>query len=121
MANTQAYRINIEVTDGYLTITPYKVELNYLGDSTVFTTSYERPSTRSNHIFKCRMNQANHDVISYVLDSEEWQNRTYWDGYSEWEYTTYLTVGETPDKIQKWLAKLPRYEIKLQSEEERNA
>lgn len=119
MANTQAYKLHIEVVNGYLEILPYKLELNYLGDSTVFTTSFERPTTRSQHKFKCAMTKANHDVISYVLDSEEWQNRGSWDGYEAWEYTTYLTVGVTPDKIQKWLAKLPRYEMKLKSEEER--
>lgn len=108
MAQTKLRDINIVIEDGKLTITPYKLEVSADG-----YLSGDHSSKGQGSIFTCVFDKRNHDIISYVLDLEEWEMRGTWDGYENWDTTEYLTKGETPARIQKWLDKLPTYEIRM--------
>jgi hypothetical protein len=107
MTTTKIHAIDIAIQDDVLSVTPYKVTVE--GD--VFVKS----SVRSGRQLELKLkNKQNREVIAYILDSEEWDSiRTYWDGYLNREFTTYLTIGETPARVQSWLDKLPEYKISL--------
>ena len=107
MTTTKIHAIDIAIQNDILSVTPYKVAVE--GD--VFVKS----SVRSGRQLELKLkNKQNREVIAYILDSEEWDSiRTYWDGYLNREFTTYLTIGETPARVQSWLDKLPEYKISL--------
>lgn len=107
MTTTKIHAIDITIQDDILSVTPYKVAVE--GD--VFVKS----NIRSGRQLELKLkNKQNRDVIAYILDSEEWDSiRTYWDGYLNREFTTYLTIGEPPARVQSWVAKLPEYKISL--------
>jgi len=115
MANTRVYDIEICVEDGLFKIVPYKLEIAYDNGAPFLSTDYSAPLKK--RIFKCNLTDSrNRDLIAYVLDSEEWnETRTYWDGFSEWHNTGYLTVGDVPARISKWLNSLPEYKLELRS------
>jgi hypothetical protein len=105
MAKAKVYKIQITIDDSQLQVQAHAYKLQ----GTDFTTGDKigKPFTR-------KLDKRNRDVIGYVLDSEEWDTiRTYWDGYSQWEDSTFLQVGDTPEPIQKWLDNLPEYELTL--------
>lgn len=110
MAKTKLHDIEICVEDGEFKIIPYKLEV---GDDNYFHGDYSDKG--QGPVFKCSLvDKRNRDVIAYVLDLENWdETRTYWEGFSEWQTTEYLTQGQIPAKIQKWLDKLPEYELSL--------
>ena len=107
MTTTKIHAIDIAIQNDVLSVTPYKLAIE--GD--VFVKS----SVRSGRQLELKLkNKQNREVIAYILDSEEWDSiRTYWDGYLNREFTTYLTIGETPARVQSWLDKLPEYKISL--------
>ena len=107
MTTTKIHAIDIAIQNDILSVTPYKVEVE--GD--VFVKS----NTRSGRQLELKLkNKQNREVIAYILDSEEWDSiRTYWDGYFNREFTTYLTIGNAPARVQSWLEKLPEYKISI--------
>ena len=107
MTTTKIHAIDIAIQNDILSVTPYKVAVE--GD--VFVKS----NTRSGRQFELKLkNKQNREVIAYILDSEEWDSiRTYWDGYFNREFTTYRTIGDAPERVKSWLAKLPEYKITL--------
>lgn len=105
MAKAKVYRIEISIDNSELQVQAYK----YAVQGADFTTG-----DKIGKPFKRKLDKRNRDVIGYVLDSEEWDTiRTYWDGYHEWEDSTFLQVGDTPEAIESWLDKLPEYEISI--------
>lgn len=111
MARTKVYEIEICVEEGYLKVIPYRLQIQY---QDILTPYFSADTSKKSKIFKCAMNKKNHDIISYVLDLEEWEMRGDWEGFSEWHTTDYLYEGETPERIKKWLDELPTYELKLE-------
>lgn len=111
MAKTKVYEIEICVEEGYLKVIPYKLQIQY---DDIMKPYLCADTSKNKKVFKCAMNKKNHDVISYVLDLEEWEMRGDWDGFSEWKTTDYLFEGDTPERIKKWLDELPTYELKLE-------
>jgi len=107
MSKTKIHSIAIRVEDDTLIVKAYKLAVQG-GD-------FIRTNETSGKPFKCKITaKQNREVIAYILDSEEWDTiRTYWDGYYENEYSTYLTIGNTPDRVQKWVDALPEYEISI--------
>lgn len=112
MAKTKMHDINIRIDNDTLQIIAYKLMI-----TSTDTESYFGTDTRfvSGKVFECPINhKPNQDLIAYVLDLEYWnETRTYWDGYSDWQTTEFLTIGDVPARIAKWLAKLPQYEIQI--------
>lgn len=115
MAKTKLYDIEICVEDGVFKIIPYKLELAYDNGVPFFSTDTSEAGQAK--VFQCKLtDKRNRDLIAYVLDLEEWnETRTYWDGFSEWQTTEYLTVGDTPARISKWADSLPEYKLELRS------
>jgi len=108
MAQTKLHDLNIVVEDGKLSLIPYKLQISVDG---YFSGDYSKKG--QGPVFTCVFDKRNHDIISYVLDLEEWEMRGTWDGYDSWDTTEYLTKGDVPPRIQKWLDKLPTYEIRM--------
>jgi hypothetical protein len=108
MALTKLHDINITIEDGKLSITPYKLEISSEG---YFTGDYS--SKGQGPTFTCAFNKRNHEIISHVLDLEEWELRGSWDGYDSWDTTETIAMGTPPERIQKWLDKLPEYELRM--------
>lgn len=111
MAKTKVYDIEICVEEGYLKLIPYQLEIQY---GNKLTPSFATNTNKKAKAFKCAFSKKNHDIISYVLDLEEWEMRGDWEGFSEWHTTDYLYEGNTPERIKKWLDELPTYELKLE-------
>lgn len=109
MATTKLHDVNIVIEDGKLNIYPYKLEMSK--DGPWFTGDYS--TYGQGPTFSCAFNKRNHEIIAHILDLEEWEMRGSWDGYDSWDTTEYLAKGEPPARIQKWLDKLPEYEIKM--------
>ena len=107
MTTTKIHAIDIAIDNNVLSVTPYKLAIE--GD--VFVNS----GVRSGRQLELKLaSKQNRDVIAYILDSEEWNTiRTYWDGYLNREFTTYLTIGDVPARVQSWLDKLPEYKISI--------
>lgn len=105
MTTTKIHAIDIAINNDVLSVTPYKLAVE--GDMFV------KSGVRSGRQLELKLdNKKNRDVIAYILDSEEWDTiRTYWDGYFNREFTTYLTIGDVPARVQSWLDKLPEYKI----------
>lgn len=107
MAKAKVYKIHVTIDDDTLNIQAHKLAITHdsqfvAGDAT------GKPFTRK------ILDKRNREVLAYVLDLEEWDTiRTNWDGYYAWEDSTYLQVGEAPEAIQKWLDRLPEYELTL--------
>lgn len=107
MTTTNIHAIDIAIDNDVLSVTPYKIAVDS-GD-------FVKSDTRSGRKLELKLSsKANKEAIGYILDSEEWNEiRTYWDGYGFSDFTTYLTVGEIPAKVQAWLNRLPEYKIAL--------
>lgn len=107
MTTTKIHAIDIAIDNNVLSVTPYKVAVR----DDVFVKS----DVRSGRQLELKLaNKQNREVIAYILDSEEWDSiRTYWDGYLNREFTTYLTIGGVPARVQSWLEKLPEYKISI--------
>ncbi len=107
MTTTKAHALDIFVKDDVLVVQAYK--LGVAGGEFI------RTDKKSGRPLEIAMKaKANREVVAYILDSEEWDTiRTYWEGYSNREFSTYLTIGDVPDRVQKWLDRLPEYEIKI--------
>lgn len=107
MTTTKIHAIDIAIENNVLSVTPYKVAVQ----DDMFVKSH----VRSGRQLELKLsNKQNRDVIAYILDSEEWDSiRTYWDGYLNKEFTTYLTIGDTPERVKSWLDKLPEYKISI--------
>lgn len=113
MARTQLHDIEICVEDGYLKVIPYKLQIQYHDNLTPYFVA-DTSTKGQSKMFKCVFTPKNHDIISYVFDLEEWQMRGDWEGFSEWNTTEYLTEGEAPERIKRWLSELPSYELTLE-------
>jgi hypothetical protein len=111
MAKTKVYDIEICVEDGYLKLIPYQLQIQYQGTLKPF---FSTNTDKKAKVFKCAFTKKNNDIISYVLDLDEWEMRGDWEGFSEWHTTDYLHEGDTPERIKKWLDELPIYELKLE-------
>ena len=107
MTTTKIHAIDIVIDNDILSVTPYKLEIQ--------DDMFVKSNTRSGRQLELKLaTKKNRDAIAYILDSEEWDTiRTHWDGYYNREFTTYLTIGEVPDRVQTWLDKLPEYKITL--------
>lgn len=114
MAKTKLHDIEICVEDDVFKIIPYKLKVVYSNQGEPYFEADTSTEGQSN-MFSCALkDKRNRDVIAYVLDLEEWDTtRTYWEGFSEWNTTEYLTEGDVPARIQKWLKSLPEYELTL--------
>lgn len=110
MAITNIHSLDIYIKDDTLKIDAYK--LSILPDAT-----FGREQHKSGRSFQCSItDKKNHGILAYVLDSEEWDSiRTYWDGWTAREFSTYLTIGDVPARIKAWVDKLPKYEIQLEA------
>jgi hypothetical protein len=111
MAKTRVYDIEICVEEGQLKIIPYRLQIQYQDTLTPY---FSTDTTKKAKVFKCAFTKKNNDIISYVLDLDEWEMRGDWDGYSDWQVTDYLQEGDTPNRIKKWLEELPTYELRLE-------
>jgi hypothetical protein len=107
MATTKAHALDIFVKDDVLIVQAYKLGVQ--------GTDFVRTSKKSGRPLEIAMKaKANREVVAYILDSEEWDTiRTYWEGYSNREFSTYLTIGEPPARVTRWVERLPEYEIKI--------
>lgn len=107
MTKTNIHAIAIRIDDDTLSVRAYKLAVQ--GGDFIPT------NEQSGKPFSCKIHaKQNREVVSYILDNENWDEiRTYWDGYYENEYSTYLTIGEVPDRVAKWVEKLPEYEISI--------
>ena len=114
MAKTQVHEIEIAIEDGQLKITPYRLQIQY-HDS--LTPRLVGDTTKKGKVFKCALTKKNHELVAYILDLDEWELRGNWDGYSDWQFTDYLRVGDTPERLKKWLDELPIYELRLEYKE----
>ncbi len=107
MATTKAHALDIFVQDDVLIVQAYRLGVS--------GTDFVRTGKKSGRPLEIAMkSKANRETIAYILDSEEWDTiRTYWEGYYNKEYSTYLTIGDVPDRVRKWVDRLPEYEIKI--------
>ncbi len=107
MATTKAHALDIFVQDDVLIVQAYRLGVS--------GTDFVRTGKKSGRPLEIAMkSKANRETIAYILDSEEWDTiRTYWEGYYNKEYSTYLTIGSVPDRVAKWIQRLPEYEIKI--------
>ena len=107
---TRLHDIEVCIEDGVFQIIPYKLYINEENHITADTST-----AGQSKMFECKVNdKRNRELIGYVLDRENWyETREYWDGFSEWNTTEYLTVGDAPARITKWLKSLPLYEITI--------
>jgi hypothetical protein len=112
MAKTKMHDINIRIEDDKLKIVAYKLKLQKNSNEIYFDTDTRYASGK---VFECPINhKPNQELIAYVLDSEYWnETRTYWDGYSDWQTTEFLTIGDVPARIAKWMASLPEYQLTI--------
>jgi hypothetical protein len=107
MATTKAHALDIWVQNDILNVQAFR--LGVQGDEFIRT---DKKSGRPLQI--AMKTKANREAVAYILDSEEWDTiRTYWEGYTNREFSTYLTVGEVPDRVAKWVERLPEYKITL--------
>lgn len=111
MARTQLHEIEIAIDDGYLRITPFRMRIQYHDK---LTPSFVADTTKKARMFKCLVSPKNQELISYILDLDEWQMRGNWDGYRDWRNSEYLMVGDTPARLKRWLDELPSYELRLE-------
>ena len=94
------YDINIWCnTEGVLNLTA--VELKEDGDN--YQSNHAKTIT-----LPIPMDEKHHDVIAYLLDSEEWEDRD-WIDHDYWNTTNYLLEGDTPFMIKTWVRSLPYY------------
>lgn len=110
MARTQLHDIEICIEEGKFKIIPYKLMISADG---YLTGDYSEAG--QSPMFECDLqHKANRDLIGYVLRRPNWhETRTYWEDFSEWDTTEYLHKGDAPDRLRKWLNKLPIYEVTL--------
>lgn len=107
MATTKAHAIDITIDNDILTVQAYK--LGVQGND--FVKTNEKSGRPLEIAMKAKQNR---EAIAYILDSEEWDTiRTYWDGYSNHEYSTYLTIGDVPARVAKWVERLPEYNVTM--------
>ena len=110
MVMTTIHDIEVCIEEDVFKIIPYRLYVNSNNDLTADT------STKGlQEAFQCKLrDKRNRDLIAYVLDLENWdETRQYWEGFSEWNTTEYLTIGDTPTRIKQWLRKLKPYEISI--------
>ena len=107
MTTTKAHALDIFVHDDVLTVQAYRLGVSG-GD-------FVRTGKKSGRPLEIAMKaKANREAVAYILDSEEWDTiRTYWEGYYNKEFSTYLTIGDVPDRVAKWVERLPEYEITI--------
>lgn len=107
---TKDYDYNIYVLDGVLSLSAYQLEIASNGQIQIRTDNYV-----SEHY---QMTPENHDVISYLLDSEDWADDIAgWDEIDMWRGKEYLTEGNVPAMIAEWVNNLPEYEMLDRSKE----
>ncbi len=101
---SREYDYNIYVIDGVLSLSAYQLEIASNGQKQLRTDNYV-----SEHY---PMTKENHEIVSYLLDSEEWDNDIAdWDELDMWRDGGYLTEGDAPVMIAEWVNKLPEYEM----------
>lgn len=110
MAFTTLHDIEVCVEEGIFKIIPYRLYIDSNNNLTADTSTKGEQET-----FECKLtDKRNRELIGYVLDRENWdETREYWEGFSEWNTTGYLTEGDAPARIKKWLKKLKPYEISI--------
>jgi len=107
---TKDYEYNIYVLDGVLSLSAYQLEIASNGQVQVRTDNYVSE--------RYDMTPENHDVISYLLDSDDWADDiAYWDEHDDWHGLEYLTEGDVPAMIAEWVNNLPEYEMLDRSKE----
>jgi hypothetical protein len=107
MTTTNVHAIEISIDNDILTVQGYQIAVE--------GNDFVRTDKRSGRPLQIAMkSKQNRDSVAYILDSDEWDSiRTYWDGFFEREFSTYLTVGEVPDRVAKWVERLPEYKITI--------
>ena len=107
MTATKIHSIAIRIEDDTLLVQAYKLGVQ--------DNEFVRTDQKVGKPFTCKIHaKQNREVVAYILDSENWDEiRTYWDGYYENEYSTYLTIGNPPARVTAWVDKLPAYEITI--------
>jgi len=102
---TKDYDYNIYVLDGVLSLSAYQLEIASHGYIQTRTDNYV-----SEHY---QMTPDNHDVISYLLNSEDWADDIAgWDELDMWRDKEYLAEGDVPAMIAEWVNNLPEYEMR---------
>lgn len=113
MAKTRAYGIHLGVEGGKLTLTPCKVKVAYSGSVPYLQKTLDYDSTPKSHRFECAVNNRNHDIIQHLI-YEGWDMRSNWDGFNKTTWTqTIYNDGDAPERLLKWLSKLPEYEVEF--------
>lgn len=106
MVKTKLRDIEISVQAGILKVTPYKLQVsadNYLsGDIS------ERGRGK---VFEMSMRSPDKDLIDFILGTDHTM-RGDWEDYLTHDTTERLAINP-PERIQKWLDKLPEYELTL--------
>jgi hypothetical protein len=101
MNQIDLYDINIWCGgEGFLTITAYQLQEDKEGKYATDTSKYL--------FLNVPMDEKHHEVIAYLLDSEEWEEQD-WEDHDYWNTTNYLLEGETPFMIKVWVRSLPYY------------
>lgn len=102
MTNNQIdlYDINVWCSqEGVLSVSAY--ELKEDGDN-YQTNSYKYTT------LNIPMDEEHKDIVSYLLDREDWQGEN-WIDYDFWDTTNWLLEGDTPFLIKTWVRSLPLY------------
>ena len=110
MVMTKIHDVEVCVEDGVLKLIPYKL---YIDSNN--SLSAQTDEAGLGPIFTCKLHdKRNKDLVAYALDLEDWDEvRSYWDGFSEWQESGNLQLGEVPARIKKWARSLPEYELSI--------
>ena len=108
MVKTKLHDVRISVENGILKLTPYKLHIS----SDNYLSADLSPAGRGK-VFEMSMRSPDKDLIDYILDTDHTM-RGDWEDFAGSSSTERLAVNP-PERLQKWLDKLPTYELSLGS------
>jgi len=95
------YDINIYCAgDGILSLSAYRLQEDAKGTYATDTSNYLT--------LAIPMDEKHHDVVAYLLDTEDWEEED-WEDHDYWNTTNYLLEGEAPFMVAVWVRSLPFY------------
>lgn len=110
----RTYDVNVYVVDGVVRLSAYEHKYS---DNPEAREPIET-NTENFHTLELPMSDDCREEISYLLDSDEWDDLEQhpegiveaWQDYdSPWEQVEWLYEGDTPEKIRVWADSLPEY------------
>jgi hypothetical protein len=110
----RTYDVNVYVVDGVVRLSAYEHKYS---DNPEAREPIET-NTEKFHTISFPMGDDHREEISYLLDSDEWDDLDQypdgvavgWQDYdSPWEQLDWLYEGDTPEKIRVWADLLPEY------------